>query len=89
MRAGVAELVDARVSNTRSFGSIGSTPITRTTRNWIQNPKRDRCRHARSFKSFKYFNYIFDLKSPASFFYKTNTVAVRQNRDENDTSNGH
>ena len=29
-RAGVVELVDARVSNTRSFGIVGSIPTTRT-----------------------------------------------------------
>jgi hypothetical protein len=29
-RAGVAELVDARVSKTRFFGSAGSTPAART-----------------------------------------------------------
>ena len=30
-RAGVVELVDARVSNTRSFGIVGSIPTTRTS----------------------------------------------------------
>ena len=49
-RAGVVELVDARVSNTRSLGIVGSIPTTRTTIEWKISPV-----HALNFSTVAFY----------------------------------